>query len=331
MSTANRTIRPFVGLAGVGSTLDTAVMHFGPSVCPANQRVHVDLHVHEFMVRPVAIEWAPDDDSFGRFRGAVNEGLHAARIAPSDVELVAIAKSPYLKFADIVFRWRVSEMDRLPRRVDLTNGKRARAFSTPFTGFDLEVFLLVAQQLEPEPLKPSRKGTWLARVRCGVDTELSHVVFPPIPLTSEIRKSLGLSAKAMRYVDFEGHDVVLPVGEQEAPKFYVDAEFLAQLNARRGSPVSRALQIQLALDFVAGVVRAASIRADLASMSYDMVRSSLVGSIVRMVSSSAATDAQRDAIVNRIASRPDAVVADLEHVFDAAKLFTDALKEGDEE
>lgn len=333
MSTANRTIRPFKGLTALDNVLDTALLQFGPDRCPATKRIHVDLLAHEYMVRPVKLEWAPDDRSFTQFKAHIESGLRMAGIGAEAVELIAIAKSSYLKLADIVFRHRVSDLGSLERLIDITKGRegnRARALSAPFTGFELELALILAFHLKPAALKPFRKGTWLTRVQFGVETTLSQIVFSPIPLTPEIRHSLQISAKATRYVDLDGHDITRPATEQDEPKFYVDADFLAQLNARRNSLLSHAFQIQLALDFVSAIVREASVNHDSDAFTYEDVRTSVLGSVVRMLANASADEKQHDHILGQILNRPEAAIANLEHVFNVNKVFSDALKAEDE-
>jgi len=279
---------------------------------------------HEFLLRQTILEWAPDDFTFQQFRDRMRQKLATAGIDPSVVDLIIVAKSSYLKLANIVFSLRVSELESLPRKMEVSPGKRAEALSAPFTGFDLEVALVLARGLPKAPLKPFRKGTWLSRIRFGIDTKLSHVIFSPIPLTSEIRKTLQLRPKAMRFVDFDGYDFVESPGDQEVPKFYVDADLLAQLNARRSSAIGRAIQVQLAVDFVTAVIQRASELED-KRLNYEDVRSSILGSVVRMLANASAGVSELNGALAMILDSPARAIADIDHVFNASGTFAEAL------
>lgn len=328
MATASRTIRPYQGLASLSTIFENSLLHFGTDLCSADKRLHIELHPHEFLLRPVSLEWAPDDGAFQDFLERARHGLRAAELEPSTVELVVIAKSPYLKLADLVFRRRASDLAALPRRVELTRSQ-ARALSAPFSGFEIVVAFALACHLPRAALKPYRKGTWLTRAIFGVDTRLSHVVFSPVPLTPEIRTSLKIGAKATRFIDLDHHDITQPIEGQEEPKFYVDAELLAQLNVRRASPMSKALQAQLALDFVSTIIRHAY-KSELTGIRYEEIRSSLLGSVVRMLAGEAADESKNNEILAMILDRPTQAIANLEHVFNVTKMYTDALTSEEE-
>lgn len=328
MTTASRTIRPYQGLSSLSTILDNSILHFGTDFCPAHKRLHIELHPHEFLLRPVTLEWAPDDVAFQEFLERVKHGLGAAGLEPNTVELVVIAKSSYLKLADLVFRRRASDLSALPRRIEVTRAQ-ARALSAPYSGFEVVAAFALACDLPRAALKPYRKGTWLTRATFGVDTRLSHVVFSPVPLTPEIRTSLQIGAKATRFIDLDNHDITQPVESQEEPKFYVDAELLAQLNVRRSSPMSKALQVQLAVDFVTSVIRHAY-EAELKALRYEEIRSSLLGSVVRMLAGESADESKNNEILAMILDRPTQAIANIEHVFNVTKIYADALTSEEE-
>lgn len=323
MTTATRTIRPYKGLGALSTVLEDMTMSFGPDVCQANKQLHLELHPHEFLVRPVQLEWAPDEAAFQRFAERVTNGLRAAELDPGSVEIVVVVKSSYLKLADIVFRWRASEIVGLPRRVPITRGM-TRALSAPYSGFDIVVALVLACRLPRSPLKPFRKGTWLTRATFGVETRLSHIAFSPTPLTPEIRRELRIGARAMRFVDLDGYNVTEPAEEQGDPKFYVDSELLAQLNTRRSSPVSVALQTQLVIDFISAIIMRAT-EDDRRGLTYAEIRSSLLGSVIRLLAGEAAEESEYNKTLTGLLDNPSQAIANIEHVFNAPKMYLSAL------
>lgn len=182
MSKETRTIRPFIGLGGLEGVLDEALLHVGPEACLANEGITVDLAPHEFLLRPVSIEWGSDAEAFEHFKTRLGEGAEAAGLAPGDLSLTVVANSSFLKLADIVFTCPASDLGHLARITDLTVGARPAAFCTPFSGFHVDAYLVLARSLDPKPLRPYLRGTWLAQARFRVGTTQGPALLPPTPL-----------------------------------------------------------------------------------------------------------------------------------------------------
>jgi hypothetical protein len=329
MSRETRTIRPFVGLVELPAVLEATALHFGQDKCLANEGITVDLLPHEFMRKPVLIEWASDDEAFETFKDRIAAEAGAANFDTADLSLVLVASSSFLKVADIVFECPVTELWRLARVIDLTQTDRYPAFSAPFTGFTVDAYLLLSRSGRPEPLRPYLRGTWLAWSRFQVGTTQAPALLPPTPLTDEIREQHRLQGKTIRYLYFGDHDPLQPYSGQEQPVFYVDAKLLAQLNAQRNSRASRALQLQLVQDFAAAVVRRASANAEMDGVSYDDVRNSLLGSVIRIAAGPGGTDGDRDNLVATLRDSPEYVIARIEHFVDVASAYRSLLEDGD--
>ena len=139
MSKETRTIRPFVGLAGVESILEEAVVYFGQEPCLAGQSMVSDLAPHEFLLRPVRLHWAPDQEAHDIFRERLLDEVVRTDMAPEELSLVAVASSPYLKLSDIVLKHPVADLDFLERVQELTGDPRQRVFSTPYNGFSADL------------------------------------------------------------------------------------------------------------------------------------------------------------------------------------------------
>ncbi len=329
MSKETRTIRPFTGLGELPSVFDSALLRFGSDSCLANGSVSVDLPSQEFLARSVTLEWAADAESFEHFRQRVAASALAAGFELHDLTIVVIASSAFLKIADRVFSCPVADLGGLSRVTDLVGNRKPDAFRTPFSGFAVDVYLVLSRPLTPRPLRPHRAGTWLARSQFRVATAQGPALLPPTPLTDEIRQTLGLLAKTLRYVDFRDHDLLQPYVDQERPVFYVDERLLAQMSARRNSAASKALQLQLAHDFVAAVVRRASANGDLVGMSYADLRTSLLGSVLRVAAGPGASDQDLERLVSEVRDAPERVIARGEHFIDVAAGYTDILEDGE--
>jgi hypothetical protein len=329
MNTETRTIRPFTGLGGLDEVLEGVVLHFGPDAVRANESIALDMPPYEFLLRPVHLEWAADEVSFHEFKDLLVTRALRAEIPLDSLSLVVVASSSFLKIAEIVFTWPVDDIDALPRQTALTEVRRPRAFNTPFSGFRVDVYLLLDRDLAFRPLRPHRRGTWIARSNYRIETTLGPAVLPPTPLTDEIRTRYGLPAKTIRYFDFGDHDVTQPYAEQEPPVFYIDANLLGQLNARRNSPASRAIQLQLAIDFIHAVIRRASASNDLDGLKYDDLRATLLGNVLRVAAGPGASHADLDNLVRKVQDDPEYVVARAEHFADVQSGFVGCLEEAE--
>lgn len=329
MSKETRTIRPFVGIDALESVLDEALLHFGQEACMPNDSTTVDVAPHEYLLRPVSIEWASDEEAFSRFRQRLFDGSRSTGFEPRDLSLVVVASTSYLKIADIVLLRPLSDIEDLPRIAELTSPIRPEAFSAPFNGFVVDAYVLLSNSVQPRPLKPHVRGTWIAQVRFRIETTLGPALLPPTPLTDQVREHHRLPAKTIRYLHFGDHDLLEPYREQEQPVFYVDEELLAQLNARRTSPASKAVQLQLAHDFVSAVIRRASGHEGLDGVSYDDVRAALLGSVIRIAAGTGTTAADRERLLKEIRVNPEYVIARAEHTIDLAGGYGGLLEDGE--
>lgn len=330
MSTETRTIRPFTGLGELPRVFDSTVLRFGSDTCGVNQSIMTDLRPDEFLARSITLEWAADAESFAHFRQRVPASALAAGFELDTLAIVVIAHSTFLKIADTVFTCRVSELCKISRITDLVGARRPDAFRTPFSGFGVDVYLVLTQALTPQPLRPHRMGTWLARSQFRVVTSQGPGLLTPTPLTDEIRQNLALPEKTLRYLDFREHDVLAPYADQERPVFYVDEKLLAQMSARRNSAPSKAMQLQLAHDFVAAVVRRASTSSELGDLGYPDLRASLLGSVLRLAAGPGASDQDLQRLMDDLRDMPERVIARAEHFIDVASGYAAILVDGAE-
>lgn len=329
MSKETRTVRPFVGLDTLEGALSETLLHFGQEACTADQGIIVDLAAHEFLLRPVSVEWGADDQAFEAFKDRIIDGAARAQISMQDLSLMVVASSSFLKMADIVFVLSCGGIGRLERITELTGDQRSSAFSAPFSGFMVDSYLLLNRTLPKRPLRPHLKGTWLAHTRYRVGTTEGPALLPPTPLTKEEREKHNLPSKTIRYLYFGDHDLLQPYSEQERPVFYVDEQLLSQMNARRRSGASKALQLQLAHDFTAVVIRRAAANPEIKNVGYEDLRSSLLGSVLRIAGGPGARPEDLDVLLSEIRSDPEKVIARTEHFIDLSAGYGRLLEEGE--
>jgi hypothetical protein len=310
-------------------SLAQTLVHFGESSCTPGGSVLVDLTPHEFSRRPVTLTWASDEAAFDEFVSGLERGVEESAIPIEAISIVAVASTPFLKSASIVLDHPLESLDSIDPSVVLTEPNRVDAFSAPFNGFAVDLYLVLNRDLEPRPLVPHLLGTWISHARFRFETSLAPAILPPTPLTDDLRQQLGLQPKTIRYLQFGDHDLTHPYREQDQPTFYIDEQLLAQLSVRKSAPASRAIQLQLAHDFVSAVIRKAAADGRLAEVTYSDIHASLLGSVIRLAAGAGATDGDRDKLVDRILEDPEYVIARAEHYMAIGDGFTGALKESD--
>lgn len=329
MSTETRTIRPFTGLGDLENVLEGITLHFGRDRVPANGGITVDFPPHEFLLRPVSVEWewGADSEAFDQFKARLVNGAARADIPLDSLALVVVASSTFLKIADIVFTCPVENIEQLTPITALTEPTRPQAFDAPYSGFKVDTYLLLNRELPFRALRPHRLGTWIARAQFRVETTQGPAVLPPTPLTDGVRARYRLPAKTVRFLDFREHNVLEPYAEQEPPAFYVDEKLLAQMNARRNSPASKALQLQLAIDFITAVIRRASASDDLVGLRYDDLRATLLGNAIRVAAGPNPSEKDLDNLVTKVKETPEYVIARAEHFVDIQSGFIGCLED----
>ena len=272
------------------------------------------------------LHWTPDDESFAAFRETLAEGAVADGYERSALALLVIAATPYLKITNVVHQASCASLDTMSRVVALTEPDRPEALCAPHHGATVDIFVLLARALEPRPLRPWRRGTWLARETFTIATEQAQRLFHPKPLDDETRKQLGLPRKTMRYVrmdvdPLESHDA-------GALDFYVDRELLDDLSARSRSPVSQAMQLQLAHDVVAAIVHAAAAReSDLKGRTWTDLGDSLLARVLRIAAK--AGPATEEQLLRDVTGDPAKVTAYAEAALDALARTRDAVRDGE--
>lgn len=280
MSSEARVVRPYAGVGLIQRALDDARLLWGDASLDPNGRL--SLRTIEYLAGQVRLELCPTG-RFGTFLGQILDGLRTAGIDPGQADLCAVATTPRLRLTDVVWRRPVARLQDGDRLVSLSNGDdRSTAFRAPHGGCEIGLYVLLATELEPRPLRPSRRGTWLGRVRFRVVTELGEIGSTPIPLTDDLRRNYELPDDALRYVRVES-----PLDPDAGPhslEVYVDETILAQLTASPHTPGAKSFQRQLMLDSCRVVISMAQRElAAGADPSADELDGSLIGNVIRLV------------------------------------------------
>lgn len=311
MPSEQRLIRPFTGVEGFASALSGANVRLGPARIEDGQRLN--LPSSSLQHDPPVLSWGKGLGGED-LRQLLLAACDRAELEPESVELLVVVSTPYLRIADVALQANVAQIRAIPDELDLRRADpRPRALSTPVGGCDIEVYACLSTARPRQPLKPSRKGTWLGRARFSIRTELGELGLSPIPLTSEKRTELGLGPSTSRFVRIEDPDELLSERLDEAIALYVDDGVLASVAKSPTTPAARTFQRQLFLDVISAIVVACAQWDRFRQLTVADLEGSALGALVIAASGAKAgqdgAEAMWDASLDTLRTEPARFVA----------------------
>ena len=246
-----REVRPYLGVDEIQEVLDAVTLTFGDATVEDRGRVTVP--TRSFLRDRASLRLGLDEEDTKTFVKRLQTAVERAGLATKSCALVLVASTSRLKITEVVWEANLAELSSAEPLVEFAAGeRRPRALQAPFGDFTATVYVLLSEQLESRPLRPWRKGTWLAKVSFVVATGLAEIGFTPIPLDSEARERLDLPEGCIRFVKVtEPMDPSPPV---ESVQLYVDSDLLATMAAAPHTPGARAFQRQLFVDAINALV-----------------------------------------------------------------------------
>ncbi len=303
MSLQQQEIRPF------GSVTALDELMSGMSLIVEGQRVDPDgsliLDEDVYLRSGVGLRLAADQKTLKSLIADLQDtngraALESLGVTIEDLEFVVLATSWFLRIVDIVERRPLADLANGPLTIEISADPRPDSLRSPNAGCEIDVMVCLARARPRLPLRPWRRGTWLARTSFGLSTAESLSGFTPKPMDSAKKVELGIPPNATRYITM---GVDSPLDEstgEDSLEMWVDADVLAKMSAMPRSAASKALQGQLFVDAVAAVVR--SVRGvpgdedvpKIDSCSWSDVEKSLMG---RMITALAPAKGDREARV----------------------------------
>ena len=329
MSRETRIVRPFIVGNRLDRCLDGVRVQFGAELCEPGGYVLVD-DPDEYLRSVPKLSWAEDEARFDLFKEELAGRLANFDIEPEAATLVVTAYTRYLKITDILVNHPVSRIDALERESVFHHSNRPRALQASTHGAMVTAYLVLSRNIKRAPLRPWRKGTWLAKVVFRIRTDTAHQLFRPIPMDAETRTEFGLAKDCVQYLYMGDHEPLHPYADfSTAPDFYVDADLLARIDRASGGAVGGALQVQLARDFVAGVIMdvAASDSDGAAGLSWDELKGSLFGRIIAMAAGRGAPVRAREEVIQLLRNDPGSLLARVEGALKLRPRVAEALSE----
>ena len=309
-----RIVRPYLGVSGCQEAFDRVVLQVGTETC--ENEASIRTQERALRESEISIRFADSDENYLSFVEELARTARELDYTEADLVVLAVATSPFRRLAEVVFSRSLAEMARgRPTATIAEVGNRPEALSAAFHGFTLSVNLCLSRTVPRRPLRPSRKGTWLARATFRVGTEIGDSGFQIEPLTNAIRDRYGLEPGVIRYVDLE--DPTSPAVNDEDVTLYVDEALLDQLAATPDTSGALVIQRQLGLDVATAIVYRASV--ELARKGDGAAITTAEGSIIDRILDRAARNGKgrvepdrKEAFFEMVASRPQSFVAEIE-------------------
>ena len=281
MATETRVLRPFATPLKVEQLVRSAALKVGDTVLQPDGRATLDYDA--YLNLPVSLSLGDSGGLTEDELDGVLESLAEIGLTPDMVLGTVSLHSSFLKISEYVAVFPISELRDLPGDIEIASaGKRPSALRTPYSGCRVETAVLLGSAREPVVGQPWRKGTWLARSRFHLSCELEYAGFTPRPMDADQKATLGVSAKAARYVTLPAG--VDPLRDEVAPdvlELWVDADLLGAIAAQPKSMLSVALQRQLFVDAFNAVTSIARADPSIDDLQWSDIEDSLLGRLIR--------------------------------------------------
>ena len=280
MSREVRDLRPFDVPPSLDNLFSGTRLHFGDIDIEPGQSVRAWEDPEAYAEQSVKLVWA-ENSAFDTFRERLRRGVEDLGIVASDLSLLVVGISGYLRTTDIVSWEKLSRNSPREREVNLVaDPERAVAFRVVGQQANrIEAYLMLNRRLAASPLRPWRLGTWLARCEFRVAVDAPSSLFRPTPLNEATRRENKLPKGAVRYLVCDPLD---PFSPEHPPRFYVDEEILRAMSDQSRSPVSRMMQKDLVAMFLRSVLVQAHVqRTDWRNRTWEELADTLFGRVVR--------------------------------------------------
>lgn len=224
-------LRPFLGVNEIQEGLDKAISLIVERGATSFQLSNGDkLPVFPNQVGKLGLSLKIESD-----RVELENGFVAAKLTKSEVNLVIRVRdrsTGVLRDSDIMSQAAYTELGTSLLIAERDAQRKSYITENQFTGFKLEVYLVLAKTKDYNPLAPWMKGTILGVTSFEFSSIPQFDSIQPIELTKEIKDQKGLPNSVWAYVDFA--DSFLEADELEGClSFFVDKEILSKIKGQR--------------------------------------------------------------------------------------------------
>jgi len=308
MTTRNEGVRlrPFVGLDVLQSTIDEfSFLRIQTEAKTEEIQSIYPIEVFPKNVPTAGLTWV--------FKGELRKLLSAltpAKLSPRDVVIVvriSDRRVGILRESELIIELPLEDFSGSLDIRSLRGDLLSRVLGNQWTGFRLDVLLILGEDRSVSHLHPWMRGTILAQDSFEIVPVAEWDSIQPIELTTDLRQTLKLNSNIWCHVEFN-EDFFESQELSESLVFYVDKEILASIKALPEN-LSLTGQAVLASALLPQVVYKASLELNRLDENFSWDGSS--GVILRFLHRSYGSNKKSQEFINLLKDSPDKVASTL--------------------
>lgn len=231
-------VRPYEGLDSLRNALDLTQIVLDDERFPAGS---VSLPVERLPFQEGSLEIFFDPQ-------AIKDGLASTGLSSADVRVACVAYGSVVAESKVLLDAPLREAES-PLIADLTGAPLI--FKSP-NGFDVRAFLYLAEELEPDELRPYAAGTWLSFREFRVSPFSTLSRFSPTPMDDDLRKYYALPVDCMTYIRV-GDDILEAESLEDDVDVFLDVSILRLLQESPTSALAKYIQLELAVSTLSAI------------------------------------------------------------------------------
>ena len=259
MASEHRSSRPYSGLRKCQKAFQETVLRVGDVEVAHNGSRQVS--PTEFLNERFQISFGEDKETFATLVSELETAANTHGISSDDLEIVVIASCTYWKVTEELFSASLDEFTALDGPNVTLAGRHDRERPLTFTAKTLriEAGCLLSKTIEKRPLRPFRKGTWLAKTHYAINPGQDFEGFEPKPLDAPARSDLKIEEheQTQRFMDVKA-DPTDPATTDEDFGLYVDELTLRSLEENPRTLGTSLMQRILGMDMARAIIYRAS-------------------------------------------------------------------------
>jgi len=299
-------LRPFIGLDGLQSTMDEySFLRIQTETKTEDIQSIYPIEVFPKNVPTAGLTWV--------FKGELKKllsDLIPAKLSPRDVVIVvriSDRRVGILRESELIIELPLEDFSGSLDIRSLKGELLSRVLGNQWTGFRLDVLLILGEDRPASHLYPWMRGTILAQDSFEIVPVAEWDSIQPIELTTELRQTLKLNGNIWCHVEFN-EDFFESQELSESLVFYVDKEILANIKALPEN-FSLTGQALLASALLPQVVYKASL--ELNRLDEDFSWDGSSGVILRFLHRSFGSNKKSQEFINLLKDSPDKVASAL--------------------
>lgn len=232
-------VRPYEGLDSVKNALDLTQLVIDEERFPAGA---VSLPIERLPFQQGSLEIFFDLQE-------IQDGLASIGLGGADVRIACVVYGSVVAESRVLLDTPLQEA-KSPLCAPLSGAPLI--FKSP-NGFDVRAFLYLAEDLEPDELRPYVAGTWLSFREFRVSPFSTLSRFSPTPMDDDLRRYFALPVDCMTYIRV-GDDLLETESLEDDVDVFLDVSILRLLQESPTSALAKYIQLELAVSTLLAIV-----------------------------------------------------------------------------